>query len=477
MGTPNWAGAFSLSTTYSQYDLVSYQAPGQTALSTWISNVAGNAGNIPGQTNQWSLFASGGQNGINAWRGVWASGTVYSAFDAVSYNDASYISLVNVNGGNIPSSSPSQWAVLALAGGAGPAGEFAFVGIWSSVATYALNDIVSFNGSSYAATGTPTTGVDPAADVTNWALIASVGAQGPTGPQGQQGVQGTGFDFRGAWSAQASYVINDVVALLGSSYVAVAANTGVNPSTDDGTNWQLMARAGVQASPQFLTGGVVNTQQGRLNVIGTGTVVAASDSNGNLTLEGTGVSGPLPVTFVPVTSGSPPTPVEFLTGYDASTGLFSAAPGSGGGTVVTADASTVPDYAMAVAVVILDTATLLSFDGTSAQAVIAISAPLPGRMIVVSASSVVQEYIAGDTPYNNEFSIQGGYGFPPGTDYYGGTELDTRQTFDTVAAGWYAYTTEPVSVVNGQGLYVYGSSVSVGNGSVKLIIPYMVVPL
>lgn len=235
MSVPNWVGPWSINVVYNAGDVVSFQG------SSYISNFDSNAGQVPGQSNQWSLFAAAGRNGINTWRGVWQSQTVYDAFDAVSYNNASYVSLVNINQGNIPSPLSTQWAVLASAGAPGPAGEFVFAGIWSSSATYIQNDIVSYLGSSYAATGTPIMGVNPATDVINWALIASVGARGATGPQGPQGVMGLGFAWRGAWSASAPYYVNDVVGLLGNSYVAVVANTGVNPSTDTGTHWQIMA--------------------------------------------------------------------------------------------------------------------------------------------------------------------------------------------------------------------------------------------
>lgn len=248
--TPNWTGAFSLDTTYNQYDLVSYQG------STWLSNVDSNMGNVPGQSSQWIIFAQAGQNGINSWQGTWQSQVNYTAFQGVIYNGTSYISLVNINQNNVPSSNPSFWAVLAEGGGQGPAGSFTFTGVWSSSVTYALNDIVSYLGSSYVVSGTPTLGVNPVTDSANWSLIASVGAQGATGPQGPQGIIGLGLSWKGTWSSVTAYHVNDIVALIGNSYIAVQANTGVNPSTDTGTNWQVAARGAT--APLTLTnlGGV-----------------------------------------------------------------------------------------------------------------------------------------------------------------------------------------------------------------------------
>lgn len=286
--TPNWRGSFNLATTYSVGDLVSFfivgSNPQQNTLSTWISNINSNVGNIPGIGGAWGLFASGGQNGINAWRGVWASSTEYNAFDGVSYLGSSYVSLASINQNNVPSTSPSQWAVLALGGAAGPAGSFVFRGVWSSIVQYHPNDIVAYLGSSYACYNTPPVGGLPT-NTTYWQLIASVGSQGVAGPVGPAG-EGLGFVFRGPWSTLTAYHVNDVVSLLGSSYVAVSANTGVNPSTDGGTNWQILAQAGAPGSslPLLQIDGINNTDQAKLNIIPSGILTATADAHGGVTL-------------------------------------------------------------------------------------------------------------------------------------------------------------------------------------------------
>jgi hypothetical protein len=246
--TPNWTGPWNISTVYNAYDLVSFGG------ATWIATV-GNAGSQPGSTAAWAIFAQAGKNGINSWRGVWQSTTLYNAFDAVTYNGTSYVSLTNLNQSNVPSSNSNFWAILAGAGGPGPAGDFTFVGVWSATVGYVLNDIVSYNGSSYAVTGSPTVGINPATDTGNWSLIASVGAQGPAGPQGVQGATGLGFTWKGAWSPLASYFVNDVVGLLGASYVAVTPNVDVNPSTDNGSTWQIIASPGLPPNGVTWTAG------------------------------------------------------------------------------------------------------------------------------------------------------------------------------------------------------------------------------
>lgn len=244
-------GVWLNTATYGQGDVVAYQG------ASWISNIASNAGHQPGQDNSWTLFARAGQDAITNWRGVWQSTTSYNLFDAVSYLGSSYVSIVPVNQNNVPTPSSSQWAVLAQSGGTGPAGSFTFLGVWDSATQYHPDNIVSYLGSSYVATNTPPIS-DVPTDTTFWALIAEVGSQGPAGNVGSQGATGLGFTWKGAWSNLTSYHLNDVVGLLGTSYVAVQANLGVDPSTDGGSNWQIIAQAGTpgQTQPQFQVNGV-----------------------------------------------------------------------------------------------------------------------------------------------------------------------------------------------------------------------------
>ena len=62
-------------------------------------------------------------------------------------------------------------------------------GPWVASTSYALNDAVSFGGSSYIATGA-STGAEPDVSPGSWNLLAQAGATGPTGPQGPTGNTG-----------------------------------------------------------------------------------------------------------------------------------------------------------------------------------------------------------------------------------------------------------------------------------------------
>jgi len=80
----------------------------------------------------------------------------------------------------------------------------------------------------------------------------------------------------------------------------------------------------------------------------------------------------------------------------------------GAAPIVTNDASTVPNYAQGVAILNLNTAELLSFDGTIGTAITAVLSPGAGREI--QPGKVVVEYMAGSHAFSSSANIEGAYG-------------------------------------------------------------------
>ena len=139
-----------------------------------------------------------------AYRGGYASTTNYALNDAVTFEGASYISLVASNVGQTPGLS-ANWAVLAAQGAAGAVGA-RFRGTWSSGVPYAVSDAVAFAGSTYLAQEA-NSGEEPDIYTTTWAVLASAGAAGPAGPSGPSGQAATvsvGVVATGAAGSQAS---------------------------------------------------------------------------------------------------------------------------------------------------------------------------------------------------------------------------------------------------------------------------------
>ncbi len=121
---------------------------------------------------------------------------------------------------------------------------------------------------------------------------------GPTGPIGPQGPIGPpGMTWRAAWDNATPYLINDAVSRNGSSYIAIANNTNVDPAIDVnpvtglGTDWDLLAEGSVGGGSELnwllpvdlaTTGGLPSYTQSGSGVTG----VLTATANGALMIDG-----------------------------------------------------------------------------------------------------------------------------------------------------------------------------------------------
>src|SRR5271157_2405402 len=94
-----------------------------------------------------SMGGGGGGGGNVNWRGTWSSITSYNFYDMVEYSGATYLSLIPLNMGNTPSTSPSDWEPIGQAPGTANFGTLA-----SGTNTTAAMDVGT--GASLFATGT-----------------------------------------------------------------------------------------------------------------------------------------------------------------------------------------------------------------------------------------------------------------------------------------------------------------------------------
>src|SRR5579859_4680701 len=181
------------------------------------------------------------------------------------------IDLTGATGAQGPQGQTGPQGPQGATGMQGPAGAagvgFNFRNTFSTTATYAVNDVVTYNGSTYTAgvANGPNTQT-PDQNTSAWSVMALQGATGPqgpigltgamgpqgpvgltgatgsqgvqglTGPQGPQGMQGaTGaqgpagtngvsFNFRNSFDTAAAYAVNDVVTYSGSTYIAITPN-------------------------------------------------------------------------------------------------------------------------------------------------------------------------------------------------------------------------------------------------------------
>jgi len=172
------------------------------------------------------------------WMGTYVSGVNYALGDAVAFGGSSYVSLVDGNFGNTPGfSGVTQWALLSAKGDAGAAGTAGTDGLNGSNGAAATVQVGSVTTS---AAGT-TVAVQNVGSANAAVLNFSI-------PQGARGATGdAGLSYKGTWSAASGYALHDAVSFAGSSYIALAANSGTNPADDvaaGGSNWALLAQQG-----------------------------------------------------------------------------------------------------------------------------------------------------------------------------------------------------------------------------------------
>jgi hypothetical protein len=161
----------------------------------------------------------------------------YAINDVVTYNGSTYVAIAASAGPNnpTPNTNASGWSVMAQEGATGAQGSAGPTGATGAQGSVGATGTTGPQGPAGAAGATGSQGLQ--------------GVAGPIGPQGPAGVAGTngsGFDFRNAFDASASYAIDDVVTYNGSTYVAIAASAGPNNPTPN-TNasaWSVMAQEG-----------------------------------------------------------------------------------------------------------------------------------------------------------------------------------------------------------------------------------------
>ena len=328
-----WQGTWNVATAYALNDAVSYNGTsyisigtgpghqpdisptfwsvlaGQGAVgatgaagvagATGATGVAGSAG-AAGATGATGSAGATGATGLQ-WQGTWNAATAYALNDAVSYNGTSYIS-IGTGPGHQPDSSPTFWSVLAgqgavgatgapgvagatgatgVAGSAGAAGAtgatgsvgatgatgLQWQGTWNVATAYALNDAVSYNGTSYISIGTGP-GHQPDISPTSWSVLAGQGAAGATGAPGVAGATGatgavgsagaagangatgsvgatgaTGLQWQGTWNVATAYALNDAVSYNGTSYISIGTGPGHQPDSSP-TFWSVLAGQG-----------------------------------------------------------------------------------------------------------------------------------------------------------------------------------------------------------------------------------------
>src|ERR1700691_248197 len=174
------------------------------------------------------------------WQGAWNISATYALNDAVGYNGSSYISLIANNTSNEPDSVPTAWSLVANAGATGAAGPAGATGPQGPAGAVGAQGATGATG----ATG----------------LTGATGPQGPQGATGPTGATGPqGLTWQGAWSISKTYNLNDAVGYYGSSYISLIPNNTSNEPDTATADWNLVAGVGA-AGPAGARGGTSDTR-------------------------------------------------------------------------------------------------------------------------------------------------------------------------------------------------------------------------
>jgi hypothetical protein len=142
------------------------------------------------------------------------------------------------------------------------------------------------------------------------------------------------------------------------------------------------------------------------------------------------------------------------------------------------NAATAVDYVSYVCSVTITTAQILAFNGTSTTAVLAISAPAAGRLIVPSLPQATANFITGASPYSATFTLLGTWGASGAHTVGLSLPILSTTLANSLAFGSNAGPVAVTSSDAAKGLYLYGDeTVTGGNGSMVVTIVYRVIPM
>jgi len=183
------------------------------------------------------------------YQGDFDYGVTYAANDAVTFQGGLW-KLNNTIGAGGYTPTPGQWTLILPPGATGPSGAEGATGpsgADGSGIVY-LGDYIPGNGyvaniavvkgsdnNLYIATSSGGLG-DPVANPGEWSIFL---------PKGADGSAGEGFNWRGEWVSDVTYVLNDTVSYEGSTYVAVEPAKGGSwtnhPSVSGNDAWNILA--------------------------------------------------------------------------------------------------------------------------------------------------------------------------------------------------------------------------------------------
>ncbi|GAA3749622.1 DNRLRE domain-containing protein [Terriglobus aquaticus] len=241
-----YRGAYNVASTYAASDVVTF------AGGAWVSMADGNTGSVPSAgSTQWSVLvpAASSATGVNpavglVYRGTFSTAASYAANEVVSYNSAAWVSLLGNNMGNTPVSGSVYWAVLVPAAGTGTGTpstpSLGYKGAYSAAVLYGVNDVVSWANGAWVSIAAANQGNTPDQSPGAWAVLVPAASGTGTGSP----VPGTpSLGYKGVYAAATNYGLNDVVTWQSAAWVSISSSNAGNTPDQSPASWAVLVPA------------------------------------------------------------------------------------------------------------------------------------------------------------------------------------------------------------------------------------------
>ena len=265
-----WKGDWSGSQSYLKDDIVRYGGRTYVCVTGHTSTA-----NFYTDESNWNKFSDGQE-----WKNDWASGTFYKQNDIVAYGGILYICNTGHTAGSILENDQEKWDLFAT--------SIEWRSTWLAGQTYKANDLVKYGGNIYFCNTGHTAAASDAlgleANIVSWDLFSEgVDWKGPWAPntryksqdivkyggtvyvvnqghtsaasnalgleadQSKWDYMNQGFEYKGAWTNNTRYKVNDVVKYGATLWICITHHTSVVPADDSGSgtlkadqdNWQV----------------------------------------------------------------------------------------------------------------------------------------------------------------------------------------------------------------------------------------------
>lgn len=203
-----WKDEWTSQTQYYKDDVIRYNASAYICVQGHVSNT-NFENDLTLDPNKWNLISDG-----QTWKADWLPTTEYYLNDIVKYGGRLYICNTTHASTTSLEVDLSNWNVFAE--------SIDWKDDWQLLFDYKINDTVRYGGNTYvcktAHTSAGTVGLGLENDLAKWTLFNS------------------GFDFKGDWSSNTRYKLNDVIKYGGNTFISIQYHTSTTFDAD-ASNW------------------------------------------------------------------------------------------------------------------------------------------------------------------------------------------------------------------------------------------------